>query len=97
MEYMRQLLSIAGVLGLLAAVLYVLKRRAPGGGLRWSARRGRKVQIVERAALTPQHSLHVVRVGKDLLLLSAGPGGVALLKKLEDGEMLEPATEEERR
>ncbi len=85
MEYLRQLVSIAAVLGLLMAVLYWLKRQA-GGSVRmgWRDRTGRSVEVVERAALTPQHSLHVVRVKRDLFLFSAGPGGVALVRKLED-------------
>jgi flagellar biogenesis protein FliO len=89
-DYIRQLVSIVGVLALLMAVVYILRRRAGGVlGVRLRPQNGRTLQVVERAALTPQHSLHVVRVSKDLLLFSAGPGGVALLRKVEDGQPTE--------
>lgn len=90
MDYIRQLVSIAGVLALLMVIVYILRRRAGGVlGVRLRSQNGRTLEVVERTALTPQHSLHVVRVRKDLFLFSAGPGGVALLKKLEDGQPIE--------
>jgi flagellar biogenesis protein FliO len=97
-DYIRQLVSIAGVLGLLLAVLYILRRRAGSViGVRAGARNGRTLQVVERAALTPQHSLHVVRVRNDLFLFSAGTGGVALLKKLDDENPAGPEAKDESR
>jgi flagellar biogenesis protein FliO len=89
-DYIRQLVSVAGVLALLMAMVYILRRRTGGVlGLRLRSQNGRTLEVIERVVLTPQHSLHVVRVRKDLLLFSAGPGGVALLKKLEDGQPIE--------
>jgi len=96
MDYIRQLVSIAGVLGLLIAMVFVLRRRAGGVlGVRLRSMNGRTLQVVERAALTPHHSLHVVRVRQDLFLFASGPGGVALMKKLEEGHSLEAGTKEE--
>jgi flagellar biogenesis protein FliO len=96
MDDIRQLVSIAGVLGLLIAMVYLLRRRAGGVlGVRLRSPNGRTLQVIERGALTPHHSLHVVRVRQDLFLFAAGPGGVALIKKLEDGHSLEPGTKEE--
>jgi flagellar biogenesis protein FliO len=33
------------------------------------------MKVVERLALTPQHSLHLVRVGERTILVAAFPGG----------------------
>ena len=86
-DYARQFLSVAGVLGVLLVALYLLKRHAGGvAGLRLRAAKTRTLEVVERTILTPQHSLHVVRVGTELILFSAGPGGVALIKSLEKTE-----------
>ena len=73
-------MSIVAVLGILLAVAYLLRRR--GGGFRLGMPKTRTVEVMERVALTPQHSLHVVRVAGELLLLSAGPGGVGVISNL---------------
>lgn len=76
-------MSVVAVLGLLLVVAYLL-RRHPGGarGFRLRPQKTRTVEVIERVVLTPQHSLHVVKVAGELLLLSAGPGGVGVIRKL---------------
>ena len=85
MEAIQQALVVVFVLGLLGATLYWLRRqgiaRFNGKGLgRGGARR---MQTVERLVLTPQHSLHLVKVSGRVLLVAVSPGGCSVL----DGEV----------
>lgn len=82
MEAIRQMLSVTVVLLLLGATLWWLRRK---GLARYGTRagRGRALQSVERLALGPQHSLHLVRLGGRGLLVSASPTGCALLENFE--------------
>ncbi|MGB7762434.1 MAG: flagellar biosynthetic protein FliO, partial [Bryobacteraceae bacterium] len=70
-------MGMIGQMGAAAAVLGLL-----GGVLRWLRRRGmatlaigrkrprRKLELVERLPLGPQHSLHLVRLGETMLLVA---------------------------
>ena len=90
MESMQQALSVVLVLGLLGGVLWWLRRKGmaqfafktPGSG------KSRSIQVLERMSLTPQHSLHLVRVADRTLLIAASPAGCSIL----DG-VTEPARE----
>ncbi len=74
----QQILAAFFVLALLAGTLWVLRRkgvarinlslpkRAPGT---------RQMQILERLALTAQHSLYLIGVGERKVLLSVSPSG----------------------
>lgn len=67
--------------------------------LRWGARRGLgrhvggRVEVLERASLDARSTLFVVRVGKRVLVLGAGPQSVTTLAELTEGEFppAEPA------
>lgn len=85
MEAVQQGLVVVAVLSLLGATLYWLRGQGVArfhvkGMGRGAARR---MQAVERLALTPQHSLHLVNVGGRVLLIAVSPGGCAVL----DGEI----------
>lgn len=82
MEAFRQSLAVIVVLALLAGALICLRRFGRGGlaALRRSKAGESKMQLVERLALTPQHSLHLVRVCDRLLLLSVHSSGIHLLE-----------------
>jgi flagellar biogenesis protein FliO len=45
--------------------------------------KGRALEQVDRLALTPQHSLHLVRLGGRALLIGRSPAGIALLDSSE--------------
>ena len=82
MDAFQQILAVALVLGLLFAVLYLLRRQgtATFGGLRRT--RGtvlRRLEVIERMPLTAQHSLHLVRFDDRTILLALYPGGCNLL------------------
>jgi flagellar biogenesis protein FliO len=81
MEAIQQALVVVFVLGLLGATLYWLRgkglARFPGKGM---GRMGvRRMQTIERLALTPQHSLHLVSVSGRILLIAVSPGGCSVL------------------
>ena len=84
METARQFVSVFAVLGLLlVAAWWARKRPAVAGRIRFGAgRSAHLVRVVERVALTPQHSLHVVELNGETLLLGAGPSGVQVIRTL---------------
>jgi flagellar biosynthetic protein FliO len=81
MEELRQAAAVVLVLGLLAFALWALRRRGflPAGPMR---RAGRRMQAIERLALSPRHSLHLVRVADHTLLIGVHPEGCTLLETL---------------
>jgi flagellar biogenesis protein FliO len=84
MEVIQQTLVVIFVLGLLGATIYWLRgqgiARFGGKGV---VRGARRMQTIERMALSPQHSLHLVNVSGRVLLIAVSPGGCSLL----DGEI----------
>ena len=95
MDLLQPLAAIVLVLGLLAAALLLLKKRGaatfqlPGqisgrftGAIsgRLSGSGQRKLEVLERVALGPQHSVHLVRVGERQLLIGTSPSSCQLLE-----------------
>jgi flagellar biosynthetic protein FliO len=81
MEAIQQILGVVAVLALLGGSLWWLRRkglaqfavRGPGGA------KTRSMKVVERLALSPQHSLYLVRVAGRTMLIAASPGGCSVL------------------
>ncbi len=67
------------VLAALVGTLFFLQRRgwAQLGGP--ASGKTRRLEAVERLALTPHHSMHLIRVNGRLVLVSNGPGGSAMM------------------
>jgi flagellar biosynthetic protein FliO len=82
METTQQLLAVIVVLGLLCGSLWLLKRKGwVRTGLRRPARPGQpRLEVLDRLALTPQHSLHLVRLADRTLLVGLSPQGCNLLE-----------------
>ncbi len=84
MDLARQVASVLLVFALLGCALWFLRRKAgawqPAGG------RSKSLQSLERLALSPQHSLHIVQVDGRRLVLATHPQGCTLLTELTDGE-----------
>jgi hypothetical protein len=78
MDLLRQIAAVAGVLLLLGAALHWLRARRPAP---WFAGRagGRRLETIERLPLSPQHTLHLVRLDSRTMLVAAGPNGCTLL------------------
>jgi hypothetical protein len=49
-----------------------------------------RLERLERLALSPQHMLHLVRLGEKVLLVASSPGGCVLLESHALGELERP-------
>jgi hypothetical protein len=83
MDVLRQVFSVLLVFSLLGAVLWLLRRggKVSFRGLAWKRALGstKTMVAVERLSLTPQHTLHIVRIdGRDVLVLTH-PQGCSVL------------------
>lgn len=79
--------AIVLVLSLLLLLLGVLKRKGVAQfqfplGQRSSQK---MMEVLERLPLTAQHSLHLIRVRGDVMLVSVSPSGCVLLREGERG------------
>lgn len=86
MEAFQQLFSVAIVLGLLLFFAGWARRRGfvRMGGIASSIRKG-QLQSLDRLILSPQHSLHLVRVNQRVILVALSPGGCSVLETPETG------------
>lgn len=87
MESLQQILAVFFVLALLGGTLYWLRSRGLAhfslGRFSLKTPRGtaaRRMQTIDRLSLTPQHSLHLVRVGTQVLLIAVSPGGCTVVE-----------------
>jgi flagellar biogenesis protein FliO len=82
METVQQTLVVFFVLALLGGTLYWLRSRGVAQfSLPKVARRKEcRMQSIERLSLTPQHSLHLVRVESQVLLIAVSPGGCSVVE-----------------
>ena len=75
---LQQFAAVFLVLALLAAALWLLRRKGFASVRLPLARSGgaaRKMQVVERVSLSAQHSLHLVSLGGRLIIVGVSPGG----------------------
>ena len=80
----QQILAVFLVLGLLVGVLWLLRRRGiayPRGAARRKS--ARHLESIARLPLTPQHSVHLVRVSDHAVLLALSPSGCTLVERIE--------------
>lgn len=81
MESIQQVLSVVLVLGLLGGALWWLRRRGMAQfAFKTPQGKRKSIQVIERMALTPQHSLHLVRVADRTMLIAASPAGCSILE-----------------
>lgn len=82
MDFVRQMAAAGAVLGLLAATLGWLRRKGFAGVLPARKTAGKRLECLERLALGPQHTLHLVRLGETALLVASTPAGCTLLERM---------------
>jgi len=80
MEAIQQMAAVAVVLLLLGATLWLLRQRGFATLVRGGKSTGRRMECLERLPLGPQHTLHLVRVGENELLVALSPSGCSLLR-----------------
>jgi flagellar biogenesis protein FliO len=87
MDVLRQVLSVLLVFSLLGVAVWLLRRggRISFQGLArkrvlgFAKGRTRAMEAVERLALTPQHTLHIVRINGREILVATHPQGCSLI------------------
>lgn len=81
MEQIRQLSLILVVFCALAAAIAILRKR--GSSLKWPALTGkrRRMEIVERLALSPQANLVLVRLDQREILIATASSGCSVLEE----------------
>lgn len=81
MQLTEQIGMVLAVFALLGALLWFAKRRGMATfpiGLKRSGSI-RRLEVVERVPLTPQHALHLVRVADRMVLIATAPSSCTLL------------------
>jgi len=72
---------VVSVLALLCGGLWLLRRKGWVNSVRRGARgEGPRLEVIDRLALTPNHSLHLVRLADRTLLIGLSPSGCNLLE-----------------
>jgi flagellar biogenesis protein FliO len=83
MDLAREILAVLLVFALLGGVLWVL-RRSGAAAWRMPGRRAQpgRIELAGRLPLSPQHTLHLVRLGGRALLIASHAGGCTLLESM---------------
>jgi flagellar biogenesis protein FliO len=83
----QQAIAIAVVLAALWGVVWLLRRKELAvGSLRLRRNGSARMQQIERLHLTPQHSLHLLLIEGQKIVLAVHPHGVTLVSELGRGE-----------
>jgi flagellar biosynthetic protein FliO len=95
MEVTEQITMVLLVFALLGGLLWFFKRRG-FVSLPLSPRRGgngRRLEVLERVSLSPQHALHLVRVADRIVLIGTAPSACSLLDTPASRELISPETQ----
>ncbi len=99
MDVIGQLTTVAGVFTLLFAALWWLRRRGYAqvkGFGKFSLRQThRRMERLEKLVLSPQHTLHLIRLGDTALVVAASPAGCSLIQALPSGTVDEAVARQE--
>ena len=79
MELAREILGVLIVLAILAGLLWAGRKKGTLFGRSTAGREGRRLELLERLPLTPQHSVHLLRVGDRTLLIGVHGSGLTIL------------------
>jgi flagellar biogenesis protein FliO len=91
MDVLRQVFSVLLVFSLLGAVLWLLRRGGRisfQGSVRKRALGNTRSMVgMERLALTPQHTLHIVRINGREVLVATHPQGCSVVSVVQERAM----------
>jgi flagellar biogenesis protein FliO len=79
MDVLQQMTGVAVVFALLGVTILVLRRNGLAQLMVRKPQGERRLQLVERLSLTPQHSVHLVRLDKTLMVIGVSPTGCNVL------------------
>ena len=81
MDFLPQFTAVATVLILLGLTLWWLRHRGFAAMMPVRKRSAAKrLECIERLPLSPQHTLHLVRLGDTALLVASSPSGCSLVQ-----------------
>jgi flagellar biogenesis protein FliO len=83
MEVIQPFAAIVLVMTLLGGALLLLKKRG-GATLRFPAAGPRRLEVIERVSLGPQHALHLVRTGDRVVLIATAPNSCQVLESVAE-------------
>jgi flagellar biogenesis protein FliO len=89
MDVLRQVASVFLVFALLGFVVWKLRR----GPIQMIRTRARSLASLERLSLTPQHTLHVVKIHKCEVLIATHPHGCSILNLDREASLASPDRE----
>jgi len=73
-----QILAVLMVLSLAALSVWLLRRSGRISLPAFAGRSARRLRVIERTVLTPQHALHLVELGGREMLIATHPTGVVI-------------------
>jgi flagellar biosynthetic protein FliO len=80
-DLLQQGSALVLVFAILGGALWLLKnRRIPSIRVRGE----RRMQVIERVALTPNHTLCLVKVGERLVMIGTAPSSCQLIETVEE-------------
>ena len=79
MESLQQIGAVLLVLGLLGTALWFLKRKKLAG-FELGSRGGRRLQVLERISLGPQHALCLVRIDDRHVVVTTSPASCRIVE-----------------
>jgi flagellar biogenesis protein FliO len=83
LDTLRQVSAVLAVFALLGTALWFLRRRGAASFQGWRTQ-GKSLESIERLPLTPQHTLHLVKIqGRELVVATHPQGCVLLLDSLD--------------
>jgi flagellar biosynthetic protein FliO len=84
MDLLQQIAMAGVVLLILGGALWMLKRKgmARFAAVNFRVKGQRRLEIVERLPLTPQHTLCLVRVGDRTVLIGTAPSNCSVLHEV---------------
>lgn len=82
MDFVQQMAATGAVLALLTVTLWWLRRKGFAGMMPGRRAATHRLEHLERLALGPQHTLHLIRLGDTALLLASTPAGCTLVQTI---------------
>jgi flagellar biogenesis protein FliO len=79
MDFAQQIIVVPAVLCLLWLMLTALRRKGFVQFASRGLRSPRRMELIERLQLSPQHSIHLVRIDNRLVSIGVSPAGCQLL------------------
>jgi flagellar biogenesis protein FliO len=79
-DFLPQFTAVVAVLSLLGLTLWWLRRRGFASMLPMKRSADKRLECLERLSLSPQHTLHLVRLGDTALLVASSPSGCSLVQ-----------------